>query len=525
MSTPPIIEPEVQEPKQALEPSFLQSVIKQYTGLSKDILIYGFSSSLGQLANLISVTITTRMLSVEQFGSIYIIYATINYFSLLMSFQVGAGLWRHYYEVSDQEVRERQRMVSSLLWFILGVGVPIALVISTFGRELSIRLFGSPDNTVAIQVAVLGLPVLSIYNLFLGLQRLKRRPLTYLLISLGYSTIYLLLVAVFVGRLKIGVQGIFLAQLIAYGCGALAAFWLGRELVALTFSKYWFSKMAAYGLPMLPGAILTWSLVAINRYYLNAYVGAEEVGYYSLAANIALAMALVVTSFTLAWQPFMYANLKNPNSACLYALTLNYYALITLLIGAGLAIFARELVLIVGTPAYLPSVGLVSILVMRQILTEADMITGVGIIITKKTILTSVALAVGVVINLLGNAVLVPRLGIYGAAFAETGGVLMAQIVILAISKRLFPVRWDMKFVLRCTLGYLAVALISLFMVRLPLATGWILLLKTGLLVGYTAYLLRLIEPDERTILVKIPAQVYAWTRRRLQTHAQANSG
>ncbi len=120
---------------------------------------------------------------------------------------------------------------------------------------------------------------------------------------------------------------------------------------------------------------------------------------------------------------------------------------------------------------------------------------------------------------------LVPRLGIYGAAFAETGGVLMAQIVILAISKRLFPVRWDMKFVLRCTLGYLAVALISLFMVRLPLATGWILLLKTGLLVGYTAYLLRLIEPDERTILVKIPAQVYAWTRRRLQTRAQADSG
>ncbi len=403
MSTPPVIEPEVQEPKQALEPSFLQSVIKQYTGLSKDILIYGFSSSLGQLASLISVTITTRMLSVEQFGSIYIIYATINYFSLLMSFQIGTGLWRHYYEVSDQEVRERQRMVSSLLWFILGVGVPIALVISTFGRELSIRLFGSPDNTVAIQVAVLGLPVLSIYNLFLGLQRLKRRPLTYLSISLGYSLIYLLLVAVFVGRLKIGVQGIFLAQLIAYGCGALAAFWLGRELVALTFSKYWFSKMAAYGLPMLPGAILTWSLVAINRYYLNAYVGAEQVGYYSLAANIALAMALVVTSFTLAWQPFMYANLKNPNSARLYALTLNYYALVTLLIGAGLAIFARELVLIVGTPAYLPSVGLVSILVMRQILTEADMITGVGIIITKKTILTSVALAIGVASQFAGK--------------------------------------------------------------------------------------------------------------------------
>ena len=139
------------------------------------MLIYGFSGSLGQLASLISVTITTRMLTVEQFGNIYIIYATVNYFSMLMSFQIGTGLWRYYYEVPDQDLQERQRMVSSLLWFILGVGVPIALLISSFGRELSIRLFGSPDNTLAIQLAVLGLPVMSVYNLFIGLQRLKRR--------------------------------------------------------------------------------------------------------------------------------------------------------------------------------------------------------------------------------------------------------------------------------------------------------------------------------------------------------------
>jgi O-antigen/teichoic acid export membrane protein len=524
MSTQSVNEPDVDEPGQAPEPSFLQTIIKQYTGLSKDMLIYGFSGSLGQLASLISVTITSRILTVSQFGNVYIIYATINYFAILMTFQIGAGLWRYYYEVPDHDLQERQRMVSSLLWFILGIGIPLALVISSFGRELSIRLFGSADNTLAIQLAVLSLPVMAVYNLFVGLQRLKRRPIAYLSISLGYSLAYLLMIAVFVGWIKVGLKGIFLAQLIAYSCAALAAFWLGRELVAFTFSKDWFLKMAAYGLPMLPGAILSWSLVAINRYYLNAFVGPEQVGYYTLASNIALAMALIVSSFTMAWQPFMLANLRNPNSHRLYSLTLNYYTLVTLLIGAGLAVFAREIVLIVSTPAYLPAAGLISILVVRQILTEVDMITGVGIVISKKTIFTSLALAIGVACNLLGDVLLAPRWGMYGAALAETAGVFAAQAVIFIISNWLFQVKWDAKFIIRCSLGYLVVVLISYTLPRFQLDTGWLFLLKTGLLAGYAVFLMRLIDPNERSILLKIPVQMFAWTRAKLLPHGRVDS-
>jgi O-antigen/teichoic acid export membrane protein len=524
MSTQSVNEPDVDEPGQTPEPSFLQTVIKQYTGLSKDMLIYGFSGSLGQLASLISVTITSRILTVAQFGNVYIIYATINYFAILMTFQIGAGLWRYYYEVPDHDLQERRRMVSSLLWFILGIGIPLALVIASFGRELSIKLFGSADNTLAIQLAVLGLPVMAVYNLFVGLQRLKRRPIAYLSISLGYSLAYLLMIAVFVGWIKVGLKGIFLAQLIAYSCAALAAFWLGRELVAFTFSKDWFLKMAAYGLPMVPGAILSWSLVAINRYYLNAFVGPEQVGYYTLASNIALAMALIVSSFTMAWQPFMLANLRNPNSHRMYSLTLNYYALVTLLIGAGLAIFAREIVLIVSTPAYLPAAGLISILVVRQILTEVDMITGVGIVISKKTIFTSLALAIGVAFNLVGDVLLAPRWGMYGAAFAETVGVFAAQAVIFIISNWLFEVKWDAKFIIRCSLGYLIVVLISYTLPRFQLDTGWLFLLKTGLLAGYAVFLMRLIDPNERSILLKIPVQMFAWTRTKLLPHGRVDS-
>jgi O-antigen/teichoic acid export membrane protein len=509
--------PDSQEPGEVSgQPSFLQAMLKQYTSLSKDILIYGLSGSLGQLISLVTVPILTRMLTVGKFGSVYLIYATVGYFSILMSFQIGAGLWRYYYEVPEDDLEDRQRMVSSLLWFVLGVGIPIAVLIASFGRQISIRLFDTPDNALAIQLAIIALPVMSVYNLFIGLQRLKRRPFVYLAISLGYSLLYFVLVATFIGVIKMGIQGIFLAQLLAYSCAGLVALWLGRELVALKFSRDWFAKMAGYGLPLIPGSILNWSLVAINRYYLNANGGVERVGYYSLATNIALAMSLVVSSFTLAWQPFMLANLKSPNARRLYVLTLNYYMMVTLMIGAGLAVFAREIVLIIGTSAYLPSVGLIGILVIRQILPGMDYITGVGIVIVKKTIYISIALGVGVLVILIGNLILSGRFGIYGAALSETCGVLASSVVVYIISNRLFPVRWNLRVVLLAVLGYAAVVLLSFALLGSGLSPGWMLLFKFLLLALYALYLMWLIGTEERKIIIGfLPAFIGMLKKRR----------
>ncbi len=247
-------EPEIQAPTTALEPNFLQAMLKQFTSLSKDVLIYGLSGSLAQVFGLITIPILTRLLTVGEFGTIDVINATIGYFAILMGFNIGSGLWRYYYEVPETDLKNRQRMVSSLLWFVLGVGAPIALVISALAEDISVRLFDKPDFALAIQLAVLALPLMAVYNLFIGLQRLKRRPLTFLSINLGYSLLYFVLVLVFIGGFKVNIQGIFLAQLIAYSCAGLVAIWLGRDLLVFTFSKEWFYKMASYGLPMLPAA-------------------------------------------------------------------------------------------------------------------------------------------------------------------------------------------------------------------------------------------------------------------------------
>jgi len=506
-----------QEYPESAELPFLQRMLNQFTGLSKDILIYGISGSLGQLFVLFTVPILTRVLTVGEFGALDVIYAVNGYLILVMSFNIGAGLWRYYYEVSADERKDRQRMVSSLFWFVLSVGLPIALVIASFSQELSFYLFDTGEYTLAIRFAVLSMPVTAIYYIFIGIQRMKRRPINYLIINLGYSILYLILVVILVGILRIGLQGIFLAQLIAYSVAALVTIWLARDLLGFTFSKDWFFKMAAYGLPMLPAALLSWSLIAINRFILNNYVGVVQLGYYSLAGKITLAMSLVVSSFTLAWQPFMLSNLKSADARRLYVLTLNYYTIFTLLFAAGITIFAREIVLIIATPAYMASIPLICILLFRYILPGAEYITGVGIVISKKTIYTSLALAAAVVANLLVTLVLTPRYGILGAAFAEIAGFLVGGIVIFLVSQRLYPVDWNLRVISQSLLGYVGVAILSILLLRSPLSLVWFTVLRIAILSLYAAFLLRLIEPDQRKMLYALPRQVYVRVLERIR--------
>jgi O-antigen/teichoic acid export membrane protein len=499
------------------EQSFLEHLNKQFTGLSKDVLIYGIGGSLSQVITIITVPIITRILSVEEYGTLDVIYATVGYFAVLMGFRVGSGLSRYYYEVPESDLKNRQRMVSSVTWFVLLVSLPISFLISYFSPTISQQLFQSEDQTFAIRLAIFTLPVISIYNLMIGLQRIKRRPMIYLTINISHSLLYFILVVVLVWNVGAGIPGVFMAQFISYVAGALVGMWFARDLLALTFSKEWFFKMAAFGLPLLPASFLNWTLSSINRLALNSYSGVSQVGYYSLASKISQAMVLVVTSFTLAWEPFMMATLNKPESRKLYPFALNYYLIISMAIGAFLTVFALEIVQIMAPPSYFPSASLVGIFVLRQIIVGMNYITGAGIVWAKMTIYTSVALGVGVLANLAVNFLLTPRYGIFGASIADLVGFTVGAIVTYIVSNRLFPVQWNRRVMSLTFIGYWLLFAVSISIGLFDLGPGWQLLAKSILWILFMVFLWNLMDVSQREFLARFPKKIIQWISNRFR--------
>lgn len=475
---------------------FVRRMLKKFSGLSKDMLVYGAGGALIQLFGLITVPIVTRLFSPEEYGTIDLIYQSMGYLSVLLGMNVTSGLLRYFYEASTKDPSEQQRMVSTTFWSAAGPSFLAAAILSAFARPFSQWLFNTSEPASALQLAAYTVPLQLLFGLLTALQRLERRPSTYIALNIGYALINYALVITFVAVLRVGLIGIFIAQICAYTVGVLAAMLLANRLIGFAFSWHWMRKVYGYALPMVPAALMTWWLATSNRFFLNTYRGLAEVGYYAVASKIAMAMQFIVQTFILAWEPFMLENLKNPEAPRIYAVALKYYSLGMLAIGAIISAFARDLFLIMAPVSYLPGTALVAFIVLRYILNGAGYITGVGVVAREMSYYYSVALFCGLIANLASNLLLTPRYGIYGAAISEATGIVVSTLVTSYISWRLMPIRWKLVPPALASLGFVLTSIITNNLSSLAESWNmiWLLLIKLALLVVYFSAMALLIE-------------------------------
>ena len=146
---------------------------------------------------------------------------------------------------------------------------------------------------------------------------------------------------------------------------------------------------------------------------------------------------LATTGFTLAWQPWMFARFKTNTRASRREIARALVLAIGLLgLGATTIALLSPIVLplIIGKK-FLPVIPLIPWLAFgffcrgsSRIMTDVIMFEGKNFVLTKVTI-------AGVVLNAVGNVVLVPRLGAMGAAIS-TSAAFACTAGLVAIASR-----------------------------------------------------------------------------------------
>ena len=98
-----------------------------------------------------------------------------------------------------------------------------------------------------------------------------------------------------------------------------------------------------------------------------------------------------------------------------------------------LALVAKPLVRVVLSPSFLPAVPLVWIIIPGIFLRASTMVMAAYFMGTDRPAVCSVSVGLGTVSNLLLLLVLLPTMGLAGAAWAMTGGYLVSSLI-LALS-------------------------------------------------------------------------------------------
>lgn len=472
--------------------------------IAKNVLLYGIGGVLSQAAGLITLPLMVRSLDSSQYGTIEVITSVTGYFSLLIGFNTISGLYRFFNETAEGS-RERQRIVSTVMIFVLLCGLAIAGIAFPLAPRLSVRLFKSPENADLIRMAFISMIPVAVYTYAMCLLRLQNKALIYIITSALVSVVYMTAIIVLVGVKALGAPGFYMAQFLANTAGTALALIASRRYLILEFSGYWFKRIAKYSFPLVPGSLLAWSLSANNRIALNAATSEVMVAYYGLANKAAIVITLATQAFCNAWEPMMYAMLhEEERLKRTLPQILNLFTAGVLLIAIGMMTIAREIFLILAPPEYLVGVGLLAIIQLRWLFTMGVYVIDPGTAKTGKTYWVTIMLAVGVAVNLLANAVLVPPLGMLGAVFAELIGYATAMIGRWLVSNRLFPVKWDVRFFVIAIGLYIGGSALQTRLIFSDLAIGASFALRAAIAVGYGLALWWLMGSDCRHVVCNI---------------------
>jgi O-antigen/teichoic acid export membrane protein len=199
--------------------------------------------------------------------------------------------------------------------------------------------------------------------------------------------------------------------------------------------------MAAYGIPMMIGYELAGVILNVgDRYVIEALLGSGPLGLYSAAYNMCdYVRNIFILSIGQAVVPIymrMWVEQGAASTRAFLGQSLRQYVLLTAPVAAGVSAVGSELLPFLASDRYAGGVVVLPSVIAGMVFSGATAITGAGLFLHKRTltIMTLVVTAAGLNVGL--NLVLIPRVGILGAALATLIAYAFLLIVTTAFSQR-----------------------------------------------------------------------------------------
>lgn len=198
-----------------------------------------------------------------------------------------------------------------------------------------------------------------------------------------------------------------------------------------------------HGGPTVPHLVGTMVLALGDRVVVGRVLGVVEVGHYQVAYTIGSVGFSVLYAVNNAWGPLIY---RAPEAVRWDLLSQSMSRMLALVCGLVAAIsWSAPLGVAIGAPSSFPRDTLVPVVCVVVVSLFFDLLylSGVHVLFrVRRTFPLTFLMPAASVVNLSANVVLVPRLGIAGAAWSTVLGYAVAGTASRLFARRCADVRW-----------------------------------------------------------------------------------
>ncbi|MCD7956292.1 MAG: oligosaccharide flippase family protein [Lachnospiraceae bacterium] len=187
--------------------------------------------------------------------------------------------------------------------------------------------------------------------------------------------------------------------------------------------------------PLIPHYLSQIILGQSDRVMINYYCGAGDAGIYSLAYQVSLVMTILTTGINNALTPWFYRAFKKREYDKIRK-TINTLTIVVATVSGIAMLVAPEIVCILGTKEYLKAVWVIPPVVFATCFSFAYGLWGTVLFCFEKSKQIAFASIFGALLNVLLNAMLIPKIGFIVAAYTTVTGYIGISICIYYFSKR-----------------------------------------------------------------------------------------
>ena len=400
---------------------------------------------------------------------------------MLLILGITSGMFRSFFIERDKDYQKL--VVSTTFNFSFIYHLIILICLMPFLGHISRILLGESNNKVVF-FALAAMFFANMSDITMRIYRMREEAFKYVVRDISIFIVMVLLNILFVAGLKRGVLGILESRTISFAL----LFIISLPVLLIYFkpkcSLKELKSQLSFGIPFVPMNLASWVLLLSDRYFLKFYCNLTEVGLYSLGCKFGLILSLLLSKpFSLAWGPRIYIIEKEKEAPRIYSRILTYFFVSGVFLCLALSLFSKEVIILMATPKFYDAYRVIPLICLAFFLQGMQGIFAVGLNLQRKTYFLPATYGVAAITNLILNYLLIPPMGMIGAAIATLTSYIVLSILNICFSNHYYFIPYETR---RLAKIFTLASLLYLISILLPPGNlFFLLLIKILLLIAF----------------------------------------
>lgn len=412
---------------------------------------YGTGLVLNRSLGTILLPLYTLYFSTADLGMYSIIYSIWLFVNAIYILGLETSFLKFFIASDNNSVKAET--YSSTIASVTMTSLLFSAIIFYFSDNISqlIEFSNLAKGAYLIKILAVMLFVDALYRFPLLLLRAELKAKVYFVLTLVTLVVNLTLNFVFIISFNMNIEAIMYSYIASAGVTFILSLIVTRGYLKPVISFERIKKMISFGFKFIWIGLLIIIIDQSDRFFLKYFFDESVAGIYQAVYRLAAVMGLIITTFKFAWTPYFLNLEKNPENKKIISNIFTYYIFASTFMLLFFSFFTEHIVKLkifnisFLDENYWQGLNILPYLFLAYFFSGIFSFLNVAPFFSNKTFLLLIVTLIGVLTNLVLNFLIIPSMGMTGAALATFITYFVMTILIYIISQKIYPIPYQLK--------------------------------------------------------------------------------